>query len=100
MPDRPDRPILERIAKVLSRHRASEIRQVCICGQAPGYLTLGEHQADELVRELGLSQERRVMTPQGTSRPVGEHEQLGERLRSLGWWIESRWLIDWTRDDA
>lgn len=47
---------------------------------------------------LGLTEERRVVTPQGTSRAVRPDEVvLGERLRAMGWWIEARLLTGWER---
>lgn len=54
--------------------------------------------AAEVVKALGLTEERRVVTPQGTSRAVRPDEQLGDRLRDLGWWTESRSLTEWVRD--
>ena len=48
----------------------------------------------------GIVEERRVMTPQGTSRVLRPDEgDLGDRLRGLGWWIESRLVSGWVRKD-
>jgi hypothetical protein len=59
--------------------------------------------ANVVVEALGLTEERRVVTPQGTSRPLRDHEheqQIGDRLRALGWWIESRHLTEWKPADG
>jgi hypothetical protein len=56
--------------------------------------------ANVVVEILGLTEERRVVTPQGTSREVRPGEVLGDRLRSLGWQISTRWLTGWERTDG
>lgn len=52
---------------------------------------------EHIAAELGLVEERRVVTPQGTSRKLRAEEQLGARVQELGWWIESRYLTGWGR---
>lgn len=57
-----------------------------------------DHLAAEIDNALGrLTREREVRTPHGTSRALRPGEtNLGERLRSLGWRIEGRWVSGWS----
>lgn len=54
----PEHSIELRLEQILTQHSAGvKVRQECRCGNAPGHLTLAEHQAEMIVAELGITEE-------------------------------------------
>lgn len=54
----PEASLERRIERILTTHSGGvPVRQECRCGEAPGHLTLAEHQAEMLVAELDITEE-------------------------------------------